>query len=126
MGTLTSSSFTPLDFRFRLLSVNGVFGKKIRLLERKNCSNLCYLYKERSKKENSRRRSIDKFRCCSGNENDGDDKISKGSNFSTTTTSPDEAEERNDSKTEQTPPSISSRVTFFLSFNLLKVLFGHY
>ncbi|OVA16433.1 Peptidase M50 [Macleaya cordata] len=111
MGTLTSSSFTPLDFRFRLYPINGAFGERIRLLERKNCKNLCYLYTERSKREISRRRSrrIDRFKCLSSNEDDEDDKVSKGSNLSTTTTSSDEAEERNEFKPEQTPPSISSR-----------------
>ncbi|KAI3994128.1 hypothetical protein MKX01_012385 [Papaver californicum] len=112
MGTLTSSAFTPLDFRFRLLSMNGVFGERISMLEPKNCRNVCYLYKERSNRELSRRRSrIDKWKCFSnsdGNENDDDDDVlSKGSNLSTITeTISDEAEERNE---QQTPPSISSR-----------------
>ncbi|KAI3924414.1 hypothetical protein MKW98_032615 [Papaver atlanticum] len=116
MGTLTSSSFTPLDFRFRLLSINGVFGERISILEPKSCRNVCYLYKERSNRElSSRRRSkLDRWKCFSisdNNETDEDDNVlSKGSNLSTITeTVSDEAEERNELKQEQTPPSISSR-----------------
>ncbi|KAF8398057.1 hypothetical protein HHK36_016983 [Tetracentron sinense] len=108
MGTLTSCSFSTLNFRFRLYPKGGAFREGIQVLERKNSKNICLLCKERSKGKISVR-NLPGFTCFSTNGDNGEEELSKGSNL--TTASSEEVEERNSDefKSEQTPASISSR-----------------
>lgn len=111
MGTLTSCSFSTVNFRVGSSSFKSAFREKILLFESNNPRNSCLLCRE-GRKKNTPYRNFDRFRCFSTSKgNDGEDNESKDSNLVTTST--EEAEERSrggdELDSDKTPASFSSR-----------------
>lgn len=125
MGTLTSCSFTPVDFKFLSIPRSGAPRGRFRFPELTGSRNSCFLCREISYRLRRKTlyRNLGRFRCFSvdnGSNGDGESgsDASRDSNAAATTTTEHEevAEEFNAEKT--TPPaSVSSRVLFLL-FNL--------
>ncbi|KAB1206416.1 putative zinc metalloprotease EGY1, chloroplastic [Morella rubra] len=117
MGTLTSCSFTPVDFKFLSIPHSGGSRKRIRFPELMISRNLCFLCRERSYrvKRKASYRNFGRFRCFSvNNDSNGDgessSEVTRDSNATATTTAPSEepTEEFNPEKTKP-PASVSSR-----------------
>ncbi|ONK65056.1 uncharacterized protein A4U43_C07F33050 [Asparagus officinalis] len=100
MGTLPSSSFVNLNFRFRLLSSGGISGGRSSISLRRASGNLCFLCKQRPEVWRTRRR-FSTSRCYSIGGGDGDDE--KSSSSSSANVSTDEAE-----RSERSQTSVSS------------------
>ncbi|XP_072989057.1 probable zinc metalloprotease EGY1, chloroplastic [Typha latifolia] len=107
MGTLPSSSFLNLNFRFRPLPAGGSFRERNSAILQRNSRNLCFLCKERPEISMFRRR-FDGLRCFSINGNEGGEERRTG----TSSNAAEEVEKRvggDDARSEQTPASVSSR-----------------
>lgn len=124
MGTLTSCSLTPVDFKFLSIPRCGTPRERFRFPELTSSRNSCFLCGERSYRLRSKvlYRNFGRFRCFSvendrnGDEESGTDASRDSNATATTTAEPEEAAEEFNSEKTTPPASVSSRV-LFLRFN---------
>ncbi|XP_062166659.1 probable zinc metalloprotease EGY1, chloroplastic [Alnus glutinosa] len=117
MGTLTSCSFTPVDFKFLSIPRCGAPRERFRFPELSSSRNSCFLCRERSYRLRRKvlYRNFGRFRCFSvDNDSNGDGEsgsdASRDSNATATTTAePEEAAEEFNAEKTTPPASVSSR-----------------
>ncbi|CAK7341533.1 unnamed protein product [Dovyalis caffra] len=123
MGTLTSCSFSTVNFKLRSTLIGKDFRDRIELKKLKNKSSLCFLYRGISKREVSFSSSFSKNRCFSVNNNNNNhdsenDVVENGSvsengvkDSILKTASPEEKEESssNEFGSDKAKASVSSR-----------------
>ncbi|KAJ7971946.1 Peptidase M50 family protein [Quillaja saponaria] len=127
MGTLTSCSFTRLNFRFRSNTLCSDFRERIQFHdhELKRLKGSCYLCRERSKV--LKYVNFDRFKCFSSNngvDNDGESSSNASKDSNVNTVPPEEATEKSGSEKSTSssvsskPPSVSTVGTAYNDFQV--------